>query len=287
MEFVEAKWYTKVLDGEDRGIWYIGIHDMEAFENLDTAEKCARYFQVTDRKVSSHLASDANSTVCCVQDKDVAYCIVDGNRHGLHIEMAGFASQTGADWHDDYSQKMLKEQVAPNVAAWCKKHNIPAVFLTADAIIAAVRSGVPYRGITTHAEHNKAMKVLHPDKAGSYSHWDPGPNFPMDEFLGMVNAILNPAPIPPEPTPIPPTPTPTPEVVLKDMPRVQLGSTGTAVLDLQCMLILRGYMTDKPANKDGVFGSGTDSVVRKYQQDKGLVVDGKVWEQTWARLGRV
>jgi peptidoglycan hydrolase-like protein with peptidoglycan-binding domain len=76
-----------------------------------------------------------------------------------------------------------------------------------------------------------------------------------------------------------------PEVALKDMPTVKKGSTGNAVVTLQSLLIQRGYMSDKPANRDGAFGDGTHNVVVKYQQDKGLSVDGVVGSQTWGRLG--
>jgi peptidoglycan hydrolase-like protein with peptidoglycan-binding domain len=58
------------------------------------------------------------------------------------------------------------------------------------------------------------------------------------------------------------------------------GSTGGAVKILQTGLNGRGY----PLVGDGVFGSGTDAAVRRFQSDRGLMVDGIVGPQTWVAL---
>lgn len=85
--------------------------------------------------------------------------------------------------------------------------------------------------------------------------------------------------------PTPPVPDPTPEATLKDMPTLKQGATGNAVVTLQTLLIQRGIWSDKPANRDGVFGSGTDAGVRKFQSARHITVDGVVGGQTWAELG--
>lgn len=54
------------------------------------------------------------------------------------------------------------------------------------------------------------------------------------------------------------------------------GSTGTCVRLLQTNL---GGLT-----VDGVYGSGTQSRVRSFQDDAGIAVDGKVGPQTWRKL---
>jgi hypothetical protein len=53
-----------------------------------------------------------------------------------------------------------------------------------------------------------------------------------------------------------------------------------AVAMLQELLSRAGH----PVSVDGVFGTGTDLAVRKYQAAAGLVVDGIVGEQTWMKL---
>ena len=58
------------------------------------------------------------------------------------------------------------------------------------------------------------------------------------------------------------------------------GSTGAGVLTLQRRLRERGWKLDA----DGEFGAVTDRVVRGFQADKQLEVDGEVGPRTWAAL---
>jgi len=59
-----------------------------------------------------------------------------------------------------------------------------------------------------------------------------------------------------------------------------LGTTGVATTQVQERLSARGWMLDV----DGVFGAGTDNVVRKFQAEKGLSVDGVVGPDTWKAI---
>ncbi|MEO7803273.1 MAG: N-acetylmuramoyl-L-alanine amidase [Actinomycetota bacterium] len=56
-----------------------------------------------------------------------------------------------------------------------------------------------------------------------------------------------------------------------------------AVADLQARLHLLGFEIDQ-SETVGTFGPTTESAVRGFQQDAGLVVDGVVGEATWRRL---
>ncbi|GGW87421.1 peptidoglycan-binding domain-containing protein [Streptomyces caelestis] len=64
------------------------------------------------------------------------------------------------------------------------------------------------------------------------------------------------------------------------------GNTGNRVYEVQCLLIRVGYHL----SLDGVFGSGTRSAVRDFQNawnsmtGSQLAIDGKVGSQTWAAL---
>lgn len=64
------------------------------------------------------------------------------------------------------------------------------------------------------------------------------------------------------------------------------GNTGNRVYEVQCLLIRVGYRL----SLDGIFGSGTRSAVRDFQNvwngmtGAHLAVDGKVGSQTWAAL---
>ena len=65
------------------------------------------------------------------------------------------------------------------------------------------------------------------------------------------------------------------------MANVSLGMTGTRVASVQNMLIGTGYLTD---GADGVFGSGTQAAVQRFQADHGLTADGIVGTQTMNAL---
>lgn len=63
---------------------------------------------------------------------------------------------------------------------------------------------------------------------------------------------------------------------------VKLGSRGEAVRAVQQRLIDRGW--NVPGGADGQFGRATDQVVRKFQAEKGLTVDGVSGPATWVAL---
>lgn len=66
-------------------------------------------------------------------------------------------------------------------------------------------------------------------------------------------------------------------------PLLQRGSTGIHVIDLQKKLINLGYACGD-TGADGIFGDDTYRAVRLFQQNNGLNIDGKVGENTWAKL---
>lgn len=176
--FVQARNYTRVSGG--RKVDLIVIHTMESPEKPDTAEAVAAWFAgSTAPQASPHYCIDADSIVQCVRLDDVAWCAPGANSNGIHLEHAGRAAQTLADWSDPYSTAMLQLS-AELTADLCKRFSIPATFLDA----AALQRGE--RGITTHAEVSKAFPK------NSSGHWDPGPNFPMLKYIAQVKRT-NPA----------------------------------------------------------------------------------------------
>lgn len=62
---------------------------------------------------------------------------------------------------------------------------------------------------------------------------------------------------------------------------IRLGSTGDTVLYLQQSLTKLGYNS---GSIDGIFGSKTQTAVKAFQKDKGLVVDGIVGNSTWTAI---
>ncbi len=81
-------------------------------------------------------------------------------------------------------------------------------------------------------------------------------------------------------TPPPPPPPPPPSGVPPFPGYCSLGSTGKAVRASQQRLADRGWKIAV----DGIFGRGTDRVVRAYQKEKGLEVDGVVGPITWQSM---
>ena len=82
-------------------------------------------------------------------------------------------------------------------------------------------------------------------------------------------------------TPKPSTPAPKPATSKPVFSGVQRrGAKNTAVYQFQKQLQARGWKIQV----DGIFGVYTEVVVKKFQREKGLVVDGIVGEKTWAAI---
>lgn len=181
--YVPAKWKHV---GRSKAIRAVCMHVTVSKELGTGAEQVAKYFQTSTRPGSSHLVGDNDSVVRCVLDGDTAFGAAGLNSDGLHYELVGMPDQTAGEWADDYSLDEL-ELAAYHVAGWCREHEVPARWLT----VAQLRDKVS-RGLTTHADVEEAFP--------STGHWDPGPNFPRDYFLGRVLHHLGGAPTP-GPTP--------------------------------------------------------------------------------------
>lgn len=80
--------------------------------------------------------------------------------------------------------------------------------------------------------------------------------------------------------PVDPNPT-TADVCVVNLPVLEKGAKGDDVRALQILLKGNGYNC---GTVDGIFGSNTDSMVRAYQSNHGLTVDGIVGPATWSSL---
>ncbi len=167
--YLPAKYIREVKDGPNK---YIVIHDMEAPERSLTAEGTARYFQSVTRPASTQMCVDNDSVVRCVPDQNGCYGASGLNFNGLHIEHAGYASQSREEWLDQFGKDMFAIS-ARVTAAWCLKYNIPPEYVGVDGLL----SGRP--GFVTHADSTKAWNV-------SGGHTDPGNGFPMDYYMEQV-----------------------------------------------------------------------------------------------------
>lgn len=170
--FVQARYFHR---GRTAPIRLVVIHDMEAPERSTTAEGVADYFRSGKVKASAHWSIDCDSEVCCVLEGDTAFHAPGANHDGVGLEHAGYARQSAEEWLDEYGQAMLRRS-AKIAADICRRHKLPAVWLSA----ADVKAGL--RGITSH--HNVSLAY------GKSSHTDPGPSFPIEFYLTLVRVEL-------------------------------------------------------------------------------------------------
>jgi N-acetyl-anhydromuramyl-L-alanine amidase AmpD len=171
--FVQARNYTPV---GGRKIKLVVIHTMEAFEKPDTAENVATWLAGTSApKASVHYCVDADSIVQCVKDGDVAWHAPGANSNGIGIEHAGYARQSAEDWADSYSEATLVRSAALT-AKLCSVYGIPVQAVDADGLVRGES------GITTHRAVSTAFKKS--------THTDPGPHFPMDQYVSLVRAAF-------------------------------------------------------------------------------------------------
>lgn len=78
-----------------------------------------------------------------------------------------------------------------------------------------------------------------------------------------------------------------------DMPILKKGSTGALVKQMQDRLFTGGYynvelnMNNHFMKVDGIFGSETESAIKKLQKYAGLAVDGIVSNRTWFEISKI
>ena len=168
--FVESPNFTR---GDGRAINVVVIHTMEIAEGEGAAEACARWFATPASEVSAHFCVDAETTIRCVNEGDVAWHARGGNANSIGIELAGYAGQRALGWADDYSRAVL-ERAARVTAEVCGRYRIPIRRLRATDLVAGKR------GITGHADVSAAFRRS--------DHWDPGPDFPWAHFLRLARS---------------------------------------------------------------------------------------------------
>jgi len=169
--FVKAHFF-KPVSGK-RKVRLIVIHSMEAPEKGETAENVARFFALPTTKASAHLCIDNNSIVQCVKDNDIAAAAPGANTDGVHLELAGFARQTEAEWLDAFGVLLLNN-AAEAAGQYSLKYDIPVRRLTNDEL-----RNPESKGIVSHAQVTEVFKKS--------THTDPGKGFPWEFFLQRVS----------------------------------------------------------------------------------------------------
>lgn len=151
----------------------IVIHSTEGHEGSGSTDaNVAAGIAVAKAGKSFHYVVDADSATQCVPDELTAWhARKTGNARGIGVEICGTAKQTRAQWLDTASLATLNN-AARLIADLCVRHGIPPVVLGAEELKRNLS------GITTHAAVSAAW--------GESTHWDPGPDFPLDEFVRAV-----------------------------------------------------------------------------------------------------
>lgn len=189
--FIAAKNFSHTVM---RAIDLIVIHTMEHPEKPKTAMGVARWFGgllpgVPAPQASSHFCIDDKQVVQCVADGDVAWCAPGANHNGIHLEHAGYANQTDAQWHDAYSQSMLKLSA---LLAWdlSISYAIPVQFVDAEGLLEGDRGITTHREVTIAAREAKKRGLTgSPFFKAKTDHTDPGVTFPMREYLEAIKKL--------------------------------------------------------------------------------------------------
>lgn len=158
--------------GRIKQIRLVVIHTMEAPEGPNTAENIAAYFARGDVVASAHACVDQDSLVVCLPPSDTAFAAPGANADGYQIEHAGYASQDAAGWADAESQSMLRISAA-HAREIALAAGIPLRHLSDDELAAG------HAGFVGHDQVSRVYRLS--------DHWDPGTNFPWDQYMGLVN----------------------------------------------------------------------------------------------------
>jgi N-acetyl-anhydromuramyl-L-alanine amidase AmpD len=175
--FMQAKNYSK---GNSRRITQWVIHDEEYPERTDAAWDVARFFAGANApQASAHACVDDRNAIGCVDWADVAWATGHSacNAASISIEHSGYASQTREEWLDEYGMKMLDRSARLFAEIGHGRYGIPAVKLD-PAQVARGESG-----ICGHADVTAGYGIYG-------GHTDPGPWFPWDVYLDLINKYI-------------------------------------------------------------------------------------------------
>lgn len=164
---------------------YIVLHSSEG----PTAESAAQYFETPQAKGSANLVLDQDRCYRVLGDLVIPWGAPPLNTHGFHIEQAGYAHSTRAEW---LARRRTIRRAAYKAALRCKWYGIPARLLDAGQLKAdfgdRIEGGVPAHpgplkgGIVTHATISEAFHAS--------THTDPGEGYPLDVFMELLTGYL-------------------------------------------------------------------------------------------------
>lgn len=168
---------------QGNAIQIIVIHSAENQELPGQAVHLQQWFAgASAPQASAHEMVDNLHVICSVADTDTAWAVDDFplNLISKSYELTGHAANTAAQWADAYESAVIKEAHTA-ILADLKAYGIPAVHLTDAQILAAHNGDKTVKGICTHADISRALKIVG-------GHTDPGQGFPMLQFIKGLTA---------------------------------------------------------------------------------------------------
>ena len=134
----------------------------------DTARSAAAWFANPRSGGSAHLCVDDAECFRTLGNDAVPWGAPGANTRGVHIEIAGYAEWSRADW---MRHERALRRGAFKAALHARMFGIPLRVLTPDQLKAGAK------GFVTHAICTTAF---------GDSHWDPGKRFPLSQFMSWV-----------------------------------------------------------------------------------------------------
>lgn len=152
--------------GAARVIW-VAIHTTEGI--MDANDLGYYWQRITNG--SSHAGCDNSKTVTYVDTGYASWTLLNGNSRSVNMEICGWASWTRDQWLGPQRGRLV--QAANWARQMCDRFGIPKRHIGA----AGVARGEA--GIIGHIDYTNGAK--------DGNHWDPGPGFPWDVFIDLVN----------------------------------------------------------------------------------------------------
>lgn len=279
------------------------FHDEEYPLRDTSAEAIARMFASPKSGGCAQYVIDADSEQHPVAELELSWN-APPNTGTIGFERDGYASWSLKEWRAPKAQ-MTTCRVAARAAEVAARRRIPVTWLE---IADLKRLGRMARGCTSHNNRSKAF--------GLSTHTDPGPHFPIAEFMALVrrayswfrdhdaivafqqanrltpDGVVGPATIGKAASilyrdggaPARPAPKPKPHPSKPDQPSWHPeAKRGTLTI------WMHGARTRKVQARlgikvDGYFGQDTRAAVIQYQRAHGIKVTGSVDTRTWARM---